>query len=114
MKDFKDIGSLFEERLQGARVTADAQIWNRIEASMERKKRLFWLWTAGLGVIILGVGIWLSAEKSTSGVQALIAANTLHSEGITSISTESTAAPYRTPRARAIALIFQQKSRRPF
>lgn len=60
MENKNDIGRAFRERLKDLDRTPSDQVWARIEADLEKKKKrrgVFWLWWPGLVAMLL-VGYW--------------------------------------------------------
>ncbi len=107
MKDFKDIGSLFEDRLRDAQVTADPTLWNRIDATMKRRKRIIWLWSTGV-IIIVGAGLlWWNSNDKIFHTDKSAVTNSIASEETRTFRNNTTSEPYLTPRALAIAKIFE-------
>jgi opacity protein-like surface antigen len=56
MKAEKDLGKLIRERLADTEVAPESNLWNAIEKSLERKRkrRLGFLWSLGLLLLLLG------------------------------------------------------------
>ncbi|UMY66824.1 MULTISPECIES: hypothetical protein [unclassified Flavobacterium] len=56
MENKKDIGRAFRERLKDLDQTPSDEVWARIEADLEKKKKrrgVFWLWWPGLAAMLL-------------------------------------------------------------
>ncbi|WP_339702608.1 hypothetical protein [uncultured Marixanthomonas sp.] len=57
MEHKKDIGTLFEEKLQNKTVKPKTNLWEKIDASLaqreKKRKKTYWSWAIGIGVLIL-------------------------------------------------------------
>ena len=57
----EDIGKGYKKRLDGYQVSPSDNLWDRIEADLDKKKKRtipFWLFFGGLGVLLLSFGTW--------------------------------------------------------
>ncbi|MGV6830900.1 MAG: hypothetical protein ACWA5P_05005 [bacterium] len=57
----EDIGKGYKKRLDGYQVSPSDNLWDRIEADLDKKKKRripFWLFFGGFGVLLLSFGTW--------------------------------------------------------
>jgi len=64
MEHKKDIGTLFEEKLQNKTVTPKNSLWEKVDTSLtqraKRHKKIYWAWGIATGILIIA-GIFFSS-----------------------------------------------------
>lgn len=57
MKNNEDIGALFEKKLHGVERTPSESLWDRVDATLnkknKRRKRIFWYWMGGATFLLI-------------------------------------------------------------
>jgi len=102
----KDIGSLFKQKLDGAAKEPNAELWDKIEVSLDKRDRkrrgffFFWLGTGTAAIILL----LLYLNSSTSEMEDLDSAIPKTEIATETVSEGSTTSEFNTEKTNAILI----------
>ena len=70
MEHKRDIGELFQQKLEAGTQAPKETLWDRLDASLEtqarKRRRALWFWSTGAGLVVIALlsTLWVTTQPN--------------------------------------------------